>query len=102
MNDVEPDVQRFLDYVNGIISNDEFVQEIDQTIRKEKADKKKGMDYMTYEMKIKEERKEERNLLVLNGLRQKVPLKILEGIFNLSETQIRKLASENNLPVNEG
>jgi len=102
MNDVEPDVQRFLDYVNGIISNDEFVQEIDQTIRKEKADKKKGMDYMTYEMKIKEERKEERNLLVLNGLRQKVPLKILEGIFNLSETQIRKLAAENNLPVNEG
>lgn len=57
---------------------------------------------MTYEMKIKEERKEERNLLVLNGLRQKVPLKILEGIFNLSETQIRKLAAENNLPVNEG
>jgi len=35
---------------------------------------------MTYEMKIKEERKEERNLLVLNGLRQKVPLKVLEGI----------------------
>lgn len=111
MNDVEPDVQRFLDYVNGIISNDEFVQEIDRTIRKEKADKKKGSDYMTYEMKIKEERKEAEKLgieegkkrkeleMIINLLKNKVSLPVIASVSGLTTDRIEEIAKNNHLEV---
>lgn len=55
MDDVTPDVKAFLDYVDGIISNDEFVQEIDQEIRDVKTIERERRSYMTYEMKMREE-----------------------------------------------
>ncbi|WP_296954580.1 hypothetical protein [uncultured Dialister sp.] len=107
MNDVEPDVQRFLDYVNGIISNDEFVQEIDQTIKKEKADQSKGMTYMTYEMKIKEERKEAERIgerrkeleMVTNLLRNKVSIPIIASVSGLTIDKIKAIAKDNHIEV---
>ncbi len=33
MDDVTPDVKAFLDYVEGVLSEDEFVREIDQEIQ---------------------------------------------------------------------
>ena len=55
MDDVTPDVKAFLDYVDGIISNDEFVQELDQEIKDVKAIERERRSYMTYEMKMREE-----------------------------------------------
>ena len=41
------------------MSTDRFVQEIDEEIQKVKRIEGEAVSYMTYEMKIKEERKEE-------------------------------------------
>ena len=57
-DDVAPDVKRFLEYVNGILSNDAFVQEIDQEIKRVKKLEEERVRYMTYAMKMQEERKE--------------------------------------------
>ena len=57
-DDVTPDVKCFLDYVNGVLSNDDFVQEIDQEIRAVKKLENERVRYMTYAMKMQEERKE--------------------------------------------
>ena len=58
INDVKPDVKAFLDYVNGIVSDDEFVQELDAAIKEVKQQELEGEKYMTYALKMKEERKE--------------------------------------------
>ena len=55
-NDVTPDVKAFLDYVNGVINDDAFVREIDDEILRVKAIEEERVKYMTYEMKIEEER----------------------------------------------
>ena len=51
-DDVAPDVKRFLEYVNGILSNDAFVQEIDQEIKRVKKLEEERVRYMTYAMKM--------------------------------------------------
>ncbi len=55
-NDVTPDVKAFLDYVNGVISDDAFVREIDDEILRVKGIEEERVRYMTYEMKLEEER----------------------------------------------
>ena len=55
-DDVAPDVKAFLDYVNGIISDDAFVREIDDEIVRVKQIEQERVSYMTYAMKIEEER----------------------------------------------
>lgn len=109
MNDVEPDVKKFLDYVNGVLSNDEFVQEIDQEIKKLKKDKAKGLSYMTYEMKIREERKEgykkgqkETEMRVaLTGLKKGMSLSDIIEFSNLTEPEIRNLAEQEHIAIRE-
>ena len=64
---------------------------------------------MTYEIKIREERreahkegqKEERNNLILKGIRQQLPLVTLESLFDIKEEEIREMARENHIPINE-
>ena len=48
MDDVEPDVKAFLEYVDGVMSPDEFVQEIDEAIRNVKTQESERVRYMTY------------------------------------------------------
>lgn len=55
-NDVTPDVKAFLNYVNGVFSNDAFVREIEDEIVRIKELQEERVKYMTYEMKIEEER----------------------------------------------
>ena len=59
-DDVAPDVKAFLDYVNGIISDDSFVREIDDEILRVKQIEQERVSYMTYAMKLAEEREEGR------------------------------------------
>jgi predicted transposase/invertase (TIGR01784 family) len=55
-DDVTPDVKAFLDYVNGVLSDDAFVREIDDEIVRVKQIEQERVGYMTYAMKIEEER----------------------------------------------
>ena len=60
MDDVTPDMRAFLEYVDGKMVEDDFVQEIDQEIKSIKAQEQERVSYMTYAMKIQEERDEAR------------------------------------------
>ena len=56
--EVSESIRAFLQYVDGVITSDRFVQEIDEEIQKVKMIEGEAVGYMTYEMKMKEERKE--------------------------------------------
>ena len=60
LGDIDNSIRAFLQYVDGVMTADRFVQEIDEEIQKVKRIEGEAVSYMTYEMKIKEERKEER------------------------------------------
>ena len=126
-DDVEPDVKAFLEYVNGVLVNDEFVKEIDDEIHKVKAIEAERVRYMTYEMKLQEERKLGRKEGLEEGRKQGKAEGLAEGmekgmeamavqmarkallkgspldeiIFytNLTEEQIQKLATEEGVAL---
>ena len=99
--------------MNGTPSNDEFVQEIATTIQQLKMNEKERMNYMTFEMKLNEEREEgrqegreegreegrqtERIDFALKLLRRKMTVPEIHELTSLSESRILELAKENNL-----
>ena len=58
MTDVDGSVKAFLDYVNGIVGEDPLVREMDEMIRRIKRENEERVSYMTFAMKMIEERKE--------------------------------------------
>ena len=58
LNDVDESIKAFLDYVNGIVCNDPLVRAIDEEIRRIKEENEERVSYMTFAMKMMEERKE--------------------------------------------
>ena len=60
IGEVDSSIKAFLQYVDGVLTADRFVQEIDEEIQKVKMIEGEAVGYMTYEMKMKEERKEGR------------------------------------------
>ena len=58
MDDVDEEVKAFLDYMNGILSDNPLVQAIDEAIQSVKLEKEERVSYMTFAMKMMEERKE--------------------------------------------
>ncbi len=77
-NDVGTDVKAFLDYVNGVLSDDDFVREIDEEIHKVKCIEEERLAYMTYELKLDDAREE--------GERKGRTEEQLTSIRNLMET----------------
>ena len=59
LNDVDESIKAFLDYVNGIVCNDPLVRAIDEEIRRIKEENEERVSYMTFAMKMMEERKED-------------------------------------------
>ena len=78
---IDNSIRAFLQYVDGVMSTDRFVQEIDEEIQKVKRIEGEAVSYMTYEMKMKEERKE--------GMREVLQILPLLGM-NLSLEEIAK------------
>ena len=58
LDDVSPEVKNFLKFVDGFSVKDKWVDEIQSLIDKLKRTEKEKVDYMTYQMKIAEEREE--------------------------------------------
>ena len=91
--------------MNGTPSNDEFVQEIATTIQQLKMNEKERMNYMTFEMKLNEEREEGREEGRIKGveeiaikmLHNKTPILEIQKLTDLPESRILELAKENNL-----
>lgn len=55
-----PEVKNFLDFVDGLPVQDRWVDEIRDLITKLKSTEKEKVNYMTYQMKIEEERADAR------------------------------------------
>ena len=91
----------FLDYVDGRINDDAFVQEIDQKIREVKKIENERVSYMTLAMKMMEERKEGRKegvaLVAIGMLKLKLSLDVIQAATELPLETIKKLAIENNI-----
>lgn len=103
MDDVGKGLRAFLDYVKGIkVTDDDFIDRLEEAVRKAKANKKWRRDYMTMEMlervKFEEGREEGREegiaALVSTLKDMNVPVQIiLEKVqekFNLSLETAKK------------
>jgi len=93
----------FLDYVDGKINDDAFVQEFDQEIRDVKKIENERVSYMTLAMKMMEERKEGRKegvvLVAIGMLKKKFSIESIHAATELPIDTIRKLAEENNISM---
>ncbi len=104
-DDVAPDVKAFLDYVNGVISDDAFVREIDNEIVRVKAIEEERVCYMTYEMKLEEERElaEEKGIekgkieIVREMLRTHQPLEFISEMTKFSSEKIAEIGKLHGL-----
>lgn len=100
LDDVAPDVKAFLDYINGIISNDPLVQEIDQEIHRLKAITDERVRYMTYQMKMQDERKEagrERMLTDLKNIMESLKLTLEQAMDALKISEPERAFCRNAL-----
>ena len=113
IDDIDPKIKAFLNYVKGKMSNDAFVQEIDQEIHKIKQITRERVKYMTYELKIQEERKyafkeglaegevrgeiKGKAKMVLGLLKKNMPLSDIADVSEWSVEQIKELAEKNNI-----
>jgi predicted transposase/invertase (TIGR01784 family) len=95
LEDVSPDVMAFHNYVDSIISNDDFVQEIDQEIKMVKTIEKERRSYMTYAMKLQEERKEG----IKEGILTTVRSMLEDGLSVERVAKIAKLPEEQVMEI---
>ena len=104
-DDVSPDVKAFLDYINGVISDDAFVREIDDEIVRVKQIEQERVGYMTYAMKIEEERElaEEKGRLdktvsvVTNMLKKHYPYAEISEMAETTEEEVIRIAKQAGL-----
>ena len=98
-NDITPDTQAFLEYLEGKISDDPLVQEIEHEIHKVKQQKQEERDYMSYLMTMREEREERTAEMIINMIKEHLHLDLIERISGWTADQIRALAQKNGLAV---
>lgn len=99
MDDVGEGLRAFLDYVNGVhVTDDEFIDRLEEEVKKAKANGDWRDDYMTMEMREREIREEEREngiMALVSTLKEmNVPIQtILEKVqekFSLSLETAKK------------
>ena len=86
MDDITSDMKAFLEYVDGIRGNDEFVREIDREIREIKKQESERVAYMTYAMKIQEERDEAKKEGRIENIQSNVRSLMQKKGWGLEET----------------
>lgn len=96
-DDIDSDVAAFLEYMNGKITENGFISEIDETIRSVKMDGTKEAGYMTFEMMIDEEREEARE----EGKREIIIGMLENGISIETVANVAKLSLEEVMAIKE-
>ena len=103
MDDVTPDMKAFLEYVDGKMTEDDFVQEIEQEISNIKPQEQERVSYMTYAMKIQEERDEARaeakSEIVLELLKANQPVSFIAQVSKLSIEKISEIGKQNGISL---
>lgn len=93
LDDVSPKVKNFLAFVDGLPVKDDWVDKIKDLIDELKRDERKKADYMTYQMKIEEERDAAMEAGIAKGRkeeRQNAILTLIRTLKDLSfeQTQV--------------
>ena len=70
MKEIQRERRARMQYVDGIVTDNGFVQEIEEEIQKVKRKEGERVNYMTFEMKMMEERKEGHREGLREGLRR--------------------------------
>ena len=99
MDDVEPDVEAFLKYVDGISSDNEFVREIDKEVKHVKNDEEWRKAYMMsviYDAEIREEAKQEERQHGINAM-----IDLLSEMGQTPEFIRRKISEKYSLSQQE-
>ena len=108
---IAPQLQAFMNYVNGVASLDPFVQALDHRLNEVKRNEQERVSYMTYlanirhaEKKAREEGREEGRvegiemmMHIWDMLRAKVSYENIAIENNLSVEEVRRIAEKYNL-----
>ena len=98
-----------LDYMDGIVSNHPLVQKIEERIHTVKQNEQEERDYMTFEMRIREERAdakaegkvegiaEKAFRTICNQLRRHVPYQDIASDNEVSIDEVIRIAKESHL-----
>ena len=100
LNDVNPDIKAFLNYVDCGIVTGKFVQQLDNAVNVIKSNEKVRHDFMTFQMYLLEEkmeaeargRNEEREALACKLIRRGRPLQEIHEDTGLSLQRLQQLA----------
>ena len=85
MKEIQRERRARMQYVDGIVTDNGFVQEIEEEIQKVKRKEGERVNYMTFEMKMMEERKEGRR----------------EGQQDERVAILRRLVTQSQIPVEQ-
>ena len=103
LDDVSADVKAFLDYMKGLPSSDDFVNEVDSFIKEVKIKDEERVSYMTYEMKMREAhedgKEEGRNEGIREGMLKAVAM--LKKLKLSKEVAAKQIADTYSLTYEE-
>ncbi len=96
-----------LDYMDGKVSDDPLVQRIEKRIHTVKQQEEEERDYMTFEMRIRQERAEAsaegkaeaKSEMIVSMLKEHMHINIIERVSGWTGEKIRALAQANGLAV---
>jgi predicted transposase/invertase (TIGR01784 family) len=105
MNDITPDIQALLEYLEGKISDDPLVQEIEAEIHDIKQRRQEESDYMSYLMKMREEYEDGKIdgiavttlKIIRNLLKRHVPYQQIAEDTETSLDEVLRIAKESNM-----
>ena len=95
IGDITDTIKAFLRYVDGVVTDNSLVQEIEEEIRKVKLEEGERVNYMTFAMKMMEERKEGR----AEGRREGRREGRKEGQRDERVAILRRLVMQSQIPV---
>ena len=101
VGDIDDTIRAFLQYVDGIVTDNGFVQEIEEEIQKVKRKEGERVNYMTFEMKMMEERKEGRREGRREGHREGLREGRREGQQDERVAILRRLVTQSQIPVEQ-
>ena len=97
IGDITDTIKAFLRYVDGVLTDNSLVQEIEEEIRKVKLEEGERVNYMTFAMKMMEERKEGR----AEGRREGRREGRKEGQRDERVAILRRLVMQSQIPVEQ-
>ena len=97
IGDITDTIKAFLRYVDGVVTDNSLVQEIEEEIRKVKLEEGERVNYMTFAMMMMEERKEGR----AEGRREGRREGRKEGQRDERVAILRRLVMQSQIPVEQ-